>query len=55
MKYIRLDHFETLLELIDKRDRYEFWTDEHEKYTKKVKNTVAWLERNAKEIDKNER
>jgi hypothetical protein len=50
MKYIRLDHFEKLLELIDKRDSFADWTDNYEKYTKKVKNTVAWIERNAKEI-----
>ena len=54
-KYVKLKHVQELLKLIDIRDGFEFWMDEHEKHDKKVKNTVRWLERNAKEIDEGEK
>lgn len=47
-KYVKLQHVQELLKLIDKRDHFYDWSDEHEKYHKKVKNTIDWLERNAK-------
>ncbi|EEK75654.1 hypothetical protein bcere0009_54900 [Bacillus cereus R309803] len=37
--------------MIKKRDSFYEWSGEYEKYDKKVKNTIEWLERNAKAID----
>lgn len=53
-KYVKLEHVQELLKLIYKRDGYYDWSSDYEKYDKKVKNTTAWLERNAKEIDQQE-
>lgn len=50
-KYIRLDHFQKFMELLNNRDRNYDWSDEYEKYDKKVKNTIEWLERNAKTFE----
>ncbi|MFJ5625422.1 hypothetical protein ACIQD3_22595 [Peribacillus loiseleuriae] len=49
-KYVKLKHVTELIELINKRDSFYDWSDEHEKYHNKVKNTIEWLERNAKVI-----
>lgn len=49
-KYVELQHVQELLKLIRTRDRFMDWSNEYEKYDKKVKNTVEWLERNAKEM-----
>lgn len=51
-KYVKWKHVEELLKLIRIRDGFHDWSDEYEKYNKKVKNTVAWLERNAEEIER---
>ncbi|MNG13323.1 hypothetical protein D3C84_969960 [compost metagenome] len=50
-KYVKLKHVEELIKLIKARDSFHDWSDEYEKYHEKVKNTIAWLERDAKEID----
>lgn len=50
-KYVKLKHVQELLALIKTRDSFMDWTDSYEKYDKKVKNTIQWLERNAKEGD----
>lgn len=50
-KYVKLKHVKELMKLIKEKDSYEYWTDEYEKYDKKVNNTIQWLERNAKTID----
>mgnify|MGYP000898981591 CR=1 FL=1 len=50
-KYVKLKHVKELMKLIKEKDRHEHWTDEYEKYDKKVNNTIQWLERNAKSID----
>ncbi|MCI3197763.1 hypothetical protein GXP75_19245 [Bacillus sp. HU-1818] len=47
-KYVKLIHVRELLNLIKTRDSFYDWSDSYEKYDKKVKNTVEWLERNAK-------
>lgn len=49
-KYVKLKHVEELLKLIKARDRFYDWSDEYEKYSNKVDNTIEWLKRNAKEI-----
>jgi hypothetical protein len=49
-KYVKLEHVQELLKLIKTRDGYCDWMDEYEKYDKKVKKTIEWLERNAREI-----
>jgi uncharacterized protein YukE len=49
-KYVKLKHVQELIGLIKKRDSFYDWSDEYEKYNQKVKNTVEWLERNAKAI-----
>lgn len=49
-KYVKLKHVQELMKLIKTRDRFMDWTDEFEKYDKKVKNTIEWIERNAKEV-----
>lgn len=51
-KYVKLKHVKELLGLIKIRDSYYDWSDNYEKYDNKVKNTVEWLERNAKTLDK---
>lgn len=48
-KYVKLKHVQELLKLIERRDHFFDWSKEYEKYDHKVKNTVEWLERNAKE------
>ncbi|MGV4321232.1 hypothetical protein [Bacillus mojavensis] len=47
-KYVELKHVQELLKLIRKRDGFYDWSSDYEKYDKKVKNTIEWLERNAK-------
>ena len=47
-KYVRLDHVQELLKLIGTRDSFNDWTYEYDKANKKVSNTVAFIERNAK-------
>jgi hypothetical protein len=49
-KWVQLKHVQKLVALIKKRDSFYDWSDEYEKYDKKVKNTIEWLERNAKEV-----
>jgi hypothetical protein len=49
-KYVKLEHVQELIKLIRARDCYMDWTNEYEKYDKKVKNTIEWIERNAKEV-----
>ncbi|AIW03184.1 hypothetical protein CPT_Mater27 [Bacillus phage Mater] len=49
-KYVRLDHVQELLKLIKHRDSFMDWTDNYDKFNKKVFNTVAFIERNAKEF-----
>ncbi|MED1863290.1 hypothetical protein P4V41_07460 [Fictibacillus nanhaiensis] len=49
-KYVKLQHVKELLKLIKTRDSFHDWSDEYEKFDQKVKNTIEWLERNAKEI-----
>lgn len=49
-KFVKWKHVKELIDLIHKRDGYCDWMDEYEKYDKKVKNTIVWLERNAKEF-----
>ncbi|MGG1339122.1 hypothetical protein GH892_02325 [Bacillus thuringiensis] len=51
-KYVKLKHVQVLLGLIKKRDSFYDWSDEWEEHNKKVKNTIKWLERNAKEMEK---
>ena len=50
-KYVKWKHVQELLGLIKARDSVYDWTETYEKYDKKVKNTIEWLERNAKEMD----
>lgn len=49
-KYVKWKHVQELLKLIKTRNSFMDWTDSYERYDKKVKNTVEWLENNAKEI-----
>jgi hypothetical protein len=48
VKYVRLQHVQELVSLYKKRDRFEWWSDEHEKYDRKIEKTIAWLKHNAK-------
>jgi hypothetical protein len=50
-KYVKWKHVKELLALIKRRDMVYDWSDDYEKYDRKVKTTVEWLERNAKEIE----
>lgn len=50
-KYVKLEHVKELLKLIKTRDNFYDWSDEYEKYNKKVNNTIEWLERNAKTME----
>lgn len=50
-KYVQWKRVEELLKLIKKRDSFHDWSDSYEKYNDKVKNTIEWLERNAREIE----
>jgi len=50
IKYVKLEHVEELLKLIETRDRYMDWTNEYERLNKKVDNTIDWLKRNAKTV-----
>ncbi|USL89387.1 hypothetical protein vBBceHLY2_00111 [Bacillus phage vB_BceH_LY2] len=47
-KYVKLQHVQELLKLMDKRDSYYDWSDEFWEYHQKVKNTIEFVERNAK-------
>ncbi|MCS0827442.1 hypothetical protein NX029_26360 [Cytobacillus firmus] len=48
-KYIKLSHVEELIKLYNTRDGFYDWSDSYERYNNKVKNTIDWLKRNAKE------
>lgn len=48
-KYVKLKHVQELIQLIRTRDSFHDWSTEYAKYDRKVKNTIEWLERNAKE------
>lgn len=48
-KWVKLKHVDELIALIKKRDSHYDWSDDYDKYDKKVKKTIDWLERNAKE------
>jgi hypothetical protein len=50
-KYVDLGHVQELLKLIKARDSFHDWSSEYEKYNRKVKNTIEWLERNAMNIE----
>lgn len=47
-KYVKLQHVQELLKLMDKRDSYYDWSDVFLGYHQKVKNTIEFVERNAK-------
>lgn len=49
-KYVKLIQVEELLKLIDKRDKYYDWSDEYEKYDRKIAKTVEWLREQAIDI-----
>lgn len=49
-RYVKWNHVKELIKLIKVRDSYMDWTDSYEKNDKKVKNTIEWLERNAKDL-----
>ncbi|MEC0031078.1 hypothetical protein P4L24_24860 [Bacillus cereus] len=51
-KYVNLKHVQELIKLIKIRDTFWDWSNEYEKYNKKVQNTIEWIERNAKKIEK---
>jgi hypothetical protein len=50
-KYVKWKHVQELIRLIKIRDSFMDWTDNYEIEDKKVKNTIEWLERNAKVIE----
>jgi hypothetical protein len=50
-KYVKWKHVQELISLIKARDCYMDWSTEYEKQDRKVKNTIEWLERNAKEME----
>jgi hypothetical protein len=50
-KYVKWKHVKELIEMIKYRDTFMDWTDSYEKHDNKVKNTIEWLERNAKEME----
>lgn len=50
-KYVELKHVKELLKLIKTRDSFYDWSNEYERYDNKVRNTIEWLERNAKRIE----
>ena len=47
-KYIELKCVQELVKLMDKRNSVYDWSDEYEKYDRKIKKTIEWMERNAK-------
>ena len=47
-KYIELKCVHELVKLMDKRNNVYDWSDEYEKYDRKIKKTIEWMERNAK-------
>lgn len=50
-KYVELQHVKELLSLYKKRDSFYDWSESYDKYNEKIKNTIEWLERNAKTIN----
>lgn len=50
-RYIELEYFQELMKLYKARDSFHDWSSEWEKYDRKIKNTIAWLERNARTAD----
>lgn len=48
-KYVKLEHVQELVKLIKTRDSFNDWSDKYEEYDKKVKNTIEWIERSAKD------
>jgi len=50
-KYVKLKHVQELAKLYELRSSFYDWSSQYEQYTKKINNTLEWLERNAKEIE----
>lgn len=49
-KYIEWKCVESLIELMEKRDSHYDWSDEYEKYHKKIKKSIEWMKNNTKEF-----
>ena len=50
-KYVELQHVKELINLYKNRDSFHDWTESYAKYDRKIKNTIEWLERNAKTFE----
>lgn len=48
-QYVKLKHVEELLNLFKARDSFHDWSKDYEAYDTKIRNTIDWLKRNAKE------
>ncbi|WP_438509567.1 hypothetical protein [Cetobacterium sp.] len=53
-KVIELRHLEELIELIERRDCYNDFTDSWSKYNERVKDTINLMKRNAFEVEDHE-
>ena len=49
-KYVRLTDVQEILSLIEARDCFEWWSQPYKSYDKEIKDAIACLENNAKEI-----
>lgn len=54
MKVIELKHVEKLIEIMERRDSFNDWSQSYDKYDDKLRNSIEWIKKNAidiKEID----
>lgn len=51
-QYVKLKHVQQLINLYEERSKVYDWSDAYGQYSKKIENTVAWLERNAKSFER---
>lgn len=46
--YVELKHVQELVKLMKARDCFHDWSKEYDEYDEKIKNTIEWIERNAR-------
>jgi hypothetical protein len=50
-KYVKWEHVQELIELFECRDECDEWDSSYDEYDRKIKKTIEWLKRNAKEMN----
>ncbi|MEW4131929.1 hypothetical protein [Bacillus thuringiensis] len=54
MKVVKLSQVQELIKLYKLRDTFYEWSSEWARYNRKIKTTIEFIERNAKEVEEND-